>query len=71
MTTRRTLVVPGRQGTRVTIVVDVCRGKVWVVAIDPPFSAEAIFEPTQVENLIDLLSRAAKDARGGATDHTP
>ncbi len=42
-----------------------------MVAIDPPFSAEAIFEPAQVESFIDLLSRAAKEARGGATDYTP
>jgi len=69
--TRRTLVVTGRQGTHVTIVVEVRRGKVWVVAIDPPFGAEAIFEPAQVESFIDLLSRAAQEARGGATDHTP
>jgi len=69
--TRRTLVVAGRQGTYVTIVVEVCRGKVWVVAIDPPLSAEGIFESAQVESFIDLLSRAAKEVRGGATDHTP
>jgi hypothetical protein len=69
--TRRTLVVKGRQDTHVTIVVEVCRGKVWVASLDPPFNAEAIFEPAQVESFIDVLSRSAKDARDGATDHTP
>ncbi|MGH3903864.1 MAG: hypothetical protein ACRDTE_06710 [Pseudonocardiaceae bacterium] len=68
MTTRRTLVVKGRQGTRVTVVVEVCRGKVWVVSVDSPFSSEAILEPAQVDNLIDLLARAVKEARGGAKD---
>lgn len=68
MTTRRTLVVKGRQGTRVTMVVEVCRGKVWVVSVDSPFSSEAILEPPQVDSLIDLLTQAAKEARGGAED---
>ncbi|MGH3656443.1 MAG: hypothetical protein ACRDUA_07270 [Micromonosporaceae bacterium] len=71
MTSRRTFVVTGRQGARVTIVVEVCRGKVWMVSVDPPFNAEAIFEPARIESFIDLLSRAAAEARGGATDHTP
>lgn len=64
MTTRQTLEVKGRQGTRVTMVVEVCHGKVWLVSIDPPFSTDAIFEPVQVESFIGLLSRAAKEARG-------
>lgn len=68
MTTRRTLVVKGRQGTRVTVVVEVCRGRVWVVSADAPFVSEAIFEPAQVDSLIDLLTQAAKEARGGAKD---
>ncbi len=68
MTTRRTLVVKGRQGTRVTMVVEVCRGKVWVVSVDSPFISEAILEPPQVDSLIDLLTQAAKEARGGAED---
>lgn len=71
MSARRTLVVKGRQGARVTIVVEACRGQVWVVSTDPPFSAEAIFEPAQVESLIDLLSRTAAEARGAAPEHTP
>ena len=68
MTTRRTLVVKGRQGTRVTVVVEVCRGKVWVVSFDSPFSSEAILEPAQVDTLIDLLAQATKEARGDAKD---
>lgn len=60
--------VKGRQGTRVTVVVEVCRGKVWVVSVDAPFSSEAILEPAQVDSLIDVLTQAAKEARGGAKD---
>lgn len=66
MTARRTLVVNGRQGIRVTVVVEVYRGKVWVVSFDPSFSVEAIFEPVQAERLVDLLTQAAKEARGGS-----
>lgn len=58
MTTRRTLVVNGRQGSRVTVTVEAYRGKVWVVSVDPPFTSEAILEPTQVDCLIDLLTQA-------------
>ena len=62
--------VKGRQDTRVTVVIEVCRGKVWVVSVDSPFTSEAILEPAQVDRLIDLLGQAAKEARGGAKDRT-
>ncbi|MGH4014486.1 MAG: hypothetical protein ACRDSL_11305 [Pseudonocardiaceae bacterium] len=65
MTTRRTLAVKGRQDARVTVIVEVCHGKVWVVSVDSPFTSEAIFEPAQVDSLIDMLGQAAKEARGG------
>ncbi|MGH4013640.1 MAG: hypothetical protein ACRDSL_06835 [Pseudonocardiaceae bacterium] len=68
MTTRRTLTVKGRQGTDVTVVVETYRGKVWLVSADPPFSVEAIMEPSQAESLGDLLARAARDARGSTKD---
>lgn len=63
MTTRRTLVVKGRQDARVTVVVEVCRNKVWMVSVDTPFASEAIFEPAQVDSLIDILGKAANEAR--------
>jgi hypothetical protein len=60
-------VVKGRQGTHVTVIVEVCHGKVWMVSEDTPFRSEAIMEPGQAESLGDLLARAAKEARGGTT----
>ncbi|MGH4016873.1 MAG: hypothetical protein ACRDSL_23685 [Pseudonocardiaceae bacterium] len=71
MTTRRTLVVKGRQDTRVTVVVEVCRNQVWVVSVDSPFSSEAIFEPAQVDSLIDILEKAAAEARRGKANAAP
>ena len=62
--TRRTLVVRGYQGIRVTIEVQVRRGHIWVVSIDPPFSSTAILEPTQADNLVALLTQATTEARG-------
>lgn len=50
------------------MVIEVSRGKVWMVSVDTPFSAEAILEPAQVDSLIDLLSRAATEARRGRND---
>lgn len=62
--TRRKLVVKGRgQDARVTITVEVCRGKVWVTSFDCPFNSEAILEPGQADSLIDLIAQAAKEAR--------
>lgn len=71
MTSRRTLVVKGRQGIRVTVVVEVYRGKVWVVAVDSSFTSEAILEPVQVKQLVDLLTHAAREARSHTEDPTP
>jgi hypothetical protein len=62
--TRQTLVAKGRQDTCATVVVEVYRGRVWIVLTDPPFSSEAIFEPDQADRLIDLLGQATKEARG-------
>lgn len=71
MTTRRTLVVKGRQDARVTVVVEVCRDKVWMVSVDTPFASEAIFDPAQVDSLIEMLGKAANEARGGKRDAAP
>lgn len=63
--TRRRLVVKGRgQQARVTITIEVCRGKVWVTSFDCPFTSEAILEPVQADSLIDLIAQAATEARG-------
>ncbi|MGH4021372.1 MAG: hypothetical protein ACRDT0_19515 [Pseudonocardiaceae bacterium] len=70
MTTRRTLVVKGRQGTRVTVTVEAYRGRVWMVSVDTPFISEAILEPTQVANLIDMLNQSAQEARDDKRDTT-
>ena len=68
MTTRRTLTVKGRQGRDVTVAVETYRGKVWLVSVDAPFNVEAIMEPGQAESLVELLARAAKEARSGTKD---
>ncbi len=65
---RRTLVVKGRQGVRVTLEIEVYRRKVWVVAVDQSGTSEAIFEPVQVDRLIEALALAAEEARGGTKD---
>lgn len=71
MTARRTLQVQGRQGVRVTLEIEVYRGKVWLVAVDPAFASEAVLEPGQADQLIDLLTQAVGEARGCAPEHTP
>lgn len=64
MTPRR-LTVKGRgQEARVTITVEVCRGKIWVTSFDCPFVTEAIFEPAQADSLVELINQATKEARG-------
>ncbi|MGQ0773756.1 MAG: hypothetical protein ACT4NY_04950 [Pseudonocardiales bacterium] len=63
--TRRRLVVKGRgQQARVAITIEVHRGKVWVTSFDCPFTSEAILEPTQADNFVDLIAQAAREARG-------
>jgi len=63
--TRRRLVAKGRgQQARVTITIEVHRGKVWVTSFDCPFTSEAILEPAQADSFIDLIAQATKEARG-------
>lgn len=65
MTTRRKLVVKGRgPDARVTFSIEVHREKVWVTSFDCPFTAEAILEPAQADNLVELINQATKEARG-------
>ena len=63
--TQRRLTVRGRcPDTRVTFSVDVCKGKVWISSFDCPFICEAILESMQADTLVDLITQAAKEARG-------
>jgi hypothetical protein len=55
-TFRKKLAVRGRQGMKVTVIVTVYRGTVWV-SIDPLFAFEAILEPEHVASLIDMCLR--------------
>lgn len=64
--TRRVLVVKGRQGVSVTVVVEAYRGQVWVVSVDQSGTAEAILEVSQADSLSEALGKAACEARGGA-----
>jgi len=66
-TFRKKLAVRGRQGMKVTVIVTVYHGTVWV-SIDPPFTSEAILEPEHVANLIDMLTQAVKEAQGYKRD---
>jgi DNA-binding protein YbaB len=52
---------------KVTVIVTVYRGTVWI-SIDPPFISEAILEPEHVANLIDMLTQAVKEAQGYKND---
>ena len=63
MTARQTLAVTGRQGIPVTVVVEVYRGKVWLVTVEPAISSEAILRPAETDRLIELLRQAADEAR--------
>jgi hypothetical protein len=57
-------VVKGRGAdARVTFLIEVYRGKVWVTSYDCPFTSEAIFEPAQADSLGELLTQAAKESR--------
>ena len=67
--TRRQLTVKGAgpQAT-VTIYLHAFRGQVWITCFDCPFTAEAVLQPSQAENLSDLLQRTATEARRYTTD---
>lgn len=53
----------GRQGIRLTVMVEVYREKVWLVVVGSAFTAEAILEPGETDRLIELLRQAAGEAR--------
>lgn len=62
------LVVSGRQGVRVTVEIAVYQGNVWVVSLQQPCVCEAIFEPAQVDRMVELLAQAGREARGRTKD---
>ena len=67
MTSRRMIAVKGRQGIPVTVLVEVYRGRVWLV-VDPAFISEAILDPANADRLIEILGQAVAEARGGNKD---
>ncbi|MGH4017401.1 MAG: hypothetical protein ACRDSL_26440 [Pseudonocardiaceae bacterium] len=65
MTAQRKLVVKGRgPDAHVTYYVEAYQGKVWITSYDYPFTSEAIFDPAQADNLVELINQTAKEARG-------
>lgn len=58
----RKVSVKGSEGVSATVVVKAQRGKVWL-SIEPPFTWEAIMEPSKVDEVIQTLRQAAEDAK--------
>lgn len=58
----RKVSVKGSEGVSATVVVKAQRGKVWM-SIEPPFTWEAIMEPSKVDEVIRMLRQAAEDAK--------
>jgi hypothetical protein len=54
--------VKGLQRVDVQVVITTYRDTVWLSA-DQTFSSEAIFQPHQVENLIEALTQSVREAR--------
>ncbi len=53
--------VKGMQGVDLTMVMTVVHGTVWL-SISPPFSWEAIMEPSKVDEVISALELARDEA---------
>lgn len=65
MTTRRKLTVKGHgPQARVTFSLEAYRGKVWIISYDCPYVCEAILDPAQADNLVELINQTTKEARG-------
>ena len=45
------------------MVAEVYRGKVWLVAVEPGITSEAILHPAEADRLIEMLRQAAGEAR--------
>ncbi|HEY6422199.1 MAG TPA: hypothetical protein VIY28_02905 [Pseudonocardiaceae bacterium] len=52
----------GTGGVSATVFVTVQQGAVWI-SIQPPFTWQAIMEPTKVDELIGMLSQARVEAQ--------
>ena len=61
----RIMTATGSGGVAATVIVTVRRGFVWI-SIMPPFTWEAILDPGQVDELVQTLTLAGKDARDQA-----
>lgn len=61
----RIVTATGSGGVPAAVIVTVRRGFVWV-SIMPPFTWEAILDPGQVDELVQTLTLAGKDARDQA-----
>jgi len=61
-TFRKKLAVRGCQGMKMTVIVAVYRGTVWV-SVEPSFNMEAILDPEHVNNLVGTLTQAVREAR--------
>ena len=61
---RRKLTVKGRGPDGYTVLsLEAYRGKVWITSYDCPFTCEAILDPAQADNLINLINQTTKEAR--------
>lgn len=64
MGTRRKLTVKRRGPyAQLTFYIEAHRGKVWITTFDCPYLSEAILEASQADTLVELIARAAKEAR--------
>lgn len=62
MNVPRRVVAKGREGVVATVVVATYRGDVWI-SIVPPFTWDVVMAPAKVDELIQVLATARKDAR--------
>lgn len=61
---RRKLTVQGRGPDGCTILsLEAYRGKVWITSYGCPFTCEAILDPAQADNLINLINQTTEEAR--------
>lgn len=63
-TARADVYVVGRgPDARVTFYLEAYRGKVWITLVDCLFTCVTILDPTQVDNLVELINQTSKEAR--------
>lgn len=64
----RRVSVKACQGENATVVVTVVQSTVWM-SISPPFTWEAIMEPSKVDELMHMLELAREEAKRTAAVH--